>query len=63
MRFKEITYEQVQKAVRDYGGELAYIDRYVNRNGIKFYLLKTTKMNENDYGREKYINFFAWPRF
>jgi hypothetical protein len=63
MSFKELTYEQVQNAVRDYGGELAYIDRYVNRNGIRFYLLKTTGIKKEHFGREKYINFIAWPRF
>jgi hypothetical protein len=63
MKMKDITYEQVKDAVKSFNGELAYIDRYVNRNGIKFYLLKTTEVKKHDYGREKYINFIAWPRY
>lgn len=59
MKLKEVEYKEIKKIRSDY----EFIDRYINKKGIKLYLIRTKEVYETDFTDKKTIVFIAIPKY
>ena len=59
MNFKEVKFEDVNSLAPDW----EFVDRYTNRNGLKFYMVKKKQLGSEDFENRIKIMFGAYPKY